>query len=89
MKIKNGFVAREIDGQTIVVSTGALSREFRGMIELNTTGAEIWQFVSEGLTAEQITDKLIEKYNIDRELSQKAVNNFIGQMQSAGVLEDE
>ncbi len=54
MKIKNGFVLREIAGQAIVIAAGEASRDFHGMIKLNATGKLVWQGAAEGLTAEGI-----------------------------------
>lgn len=37
MKLKDGFVLREVAGQTVVIGVGALSEQFHGMIRLNDT----------------------------------------------------
>mgnify|MGYP000829823905 CR=1 FL=1 len=42
MKIKKGFVLRDVAGRSVVVATGAAAKKFRGMIMLNDTGKEIW-----------------------------------------------
>ena len=41
MKIKKGFVLRDVAGRSVVVATGAAAKKFRGMIMLNDTGKEI------------------------------------------------
>lgn len=43
MKIKNGFVLRDVGGQAVVIAVGEASKTFHGMINLNVTGKEIWQ----------------------------------------------
>ena len=35
MKLKPGFVLREVAGQALVIATGELSKQFKGMIKLN------------------------------------------------------
>ena len=42
MRIKKGFVVREIAGQSIVVALGGANKVFNGMIKLNETGRIIW-----------------------------------------------
>ena len=42
MKIKKGFVLRDVAGRSVVVATGAAAKRFRGMVMLNETGKEIW-----------------------------------------------
>ena len=53
MKIKDGFVLRDIAGDTVVIATGELSKTFHGMIKLNSTGKEIWQILSSGDVTEE------------------------------------
>ena len=48
MKIKEGFVVREIAGQSVVIAVGAASKIFNGIIKLNETGKIIWTKLSEG-----------------------------------------
>ena len=54
MKIKEGFVLRDIGNQTVVVATGEASQDFYGMIKLNQTGKIIWEGISDGLSEELI-----------------------------------
>lgn len=86
MKLKDGFVLREVAGQTVVVATGAASKDFRGMIRLNETGRIIWQGVANGQTADQIADDLIKTFSVDREQALKDVTAMIEQMEKAGFL---
>ena len=65
MKIKDGFVKQQMGDKFIVVSSGDLSKEFHGMIELNATAADIWDLVSQGFTFSDVAKKLSEKYNIE------------------------
>lgn len=87
MKIKTGFVTQTLGEKTIVVSTGELSKTFHGMIELNTTGTDIWNWIAEGLSEEQVAKKLAKKYGITLEKAKSDVRKFIRQMEKAGVLE--
>ena len=45
MKIKEGFVLRDVVGQAVVIAVGEASKKFHGMINLNSTGKVIWQGV--------------------------------------------
>ena len=42
MKIKQGFVVRKVGDSHVVVPVGELSKTFHGMINLNETGAFLW-----------------------------------------------
>lgn len=67
MKIKNGFVLREVAGKAVVIAVGEASKSFHGMINLNGTGRDIWQGISDGKSVEEIATKLTKDYEVDFE----------------------
>lgn len=87
MKIKKGFVAKEIAGQHVVVALGAASKIFNGIIKLNDSGKLIWDMLAEGAEQEQIVDALLSEYEVDRDTAERDVNNFIEQLKGANILE--
>ncbi|MBE6788547.1 MAG: PqqD family protein [Ruminococcaceae bacterium] len=89
MKIKKGFVKQKLGDTTIIVSTGELSREFHGMIELNETGAEIWDCISSGMNLIETAQKLSEEYGIDIQKATDDVTKIVNKMLEAGVFENE
>lgn len=89
MRIKNGFVLREVAGQIMVIATGEASKDFHGMIKLNSTGKDIWLGLQEGLSEEEIATCLQEKYDVEYEKALLDTGNFIHQMNEKGFLVDE
>ncbi|MDO4328846.1 MAG: PqqD family protein [Lachnospiraceae bacterium] len=89
MRMKKGFVLREVAGQFMVIATGEASRQFHGMIRLNQTGKEIWQGLSDGLTEEEIAGKLVQSYGIEKSQAAEDVRNMIRQMTEEGFLQNE
>lgn len=88
MKIKEGFVLRDVAGETVVIAVGEASKSFQGMIGLNQTGRDIWQGVSEGLTEAEIAARLAEQYKISPEKAREDTGKLLGQMREAGMLDD-
>ena len=86
MKLKPGFILREVAGDTVVVPTGA-ELNFNGMITLNETGAFIFKRIEEGLSPENIAHALAGEYDISFDLALSDVNAFIQKMNGVGVLE--
>ncbi len=87
MKIKEGFVLREIAGQTVVIATGEVSKTFHGMVKLNGTGRDIWQGLARGLTEEEIAAELVEKYDeVDLAKAREDVAGLVKKMEEAGFL---
>ena len=89
MRIKDGFVLREIAGQVMVIATGEASKGFNGMIKLNETGKEIWLGMQEHLDEASIAKRLQDKYEIDEETAMNDTKAFIAQMEEAGFLVNE
>ena len=89
MKIKDGFVKQQIGDKIIIVSAGDLSKEFHGMIELNYTAADIWDWISAGYTCEEVTELLANKYNIEISKARSDTEKIINKMISSGVIEND
>ena len=88
MKIKNGFVLREVAGKAVVIAVGEASKSFHGMINLNGTGRDIWQGISDGKSVEEIATKLTKDYEVDFEKEKQDQEKMIGTMREAGILEE-
>ena len=88
MRIKDGFVVRDIMGQCVVVATGEASENFSGMIKLNDTGKDIWEGVAAGKTEAEIIDSIVSEYDVDREHAEVSVKKFIADMKNKGFILD-
>ncbi|MBP5429264.1 MAG: PqqD family protein [Clostridia bacterium] len=88
MRIVPGFVVREVGGKTFAVATGALAKKFHGMITLAGSGKEIWETLQEDTTEDQIVDKLLAVYDVDRETAARDVSGFVARLREAGLLLD-
>lgn len=89
MRIKRGFVLREVAGQNMVIATGEASKDFHGMIKLNDTGKEIWQGLQEGISVAEIAKRIQEKYDVEYEKAMEDTENFVEKIKEAGFLVDE
>lgn len=87
MKIRSGFILREVLGSPMVVATGDAARNFHGMIKLNETAGFIWRRLQDGLTEPQIAAKLAEVYDVSQERAAADVAALLRQMDEHGFLE--
>ena len=88
MKIKDGYMLREVAGSYIIVGVGAESVDFNGIININETGAFIWKQLENDTTAENVAEALLSEYEIDKETALKDVNTFIVKLIEAGLIEE-
>ena len=87
MKIKNGFVVRDIAGKSVVIALGEASKSFKGMIELNGVARVIWDLLAEGKESNEIVDAIVAEYDVDRETVVSDVDRFINELKGANVFE--
>jgi sensor domain CHASE-containing protein len=86
MKIKDGYVLKEIAGNNIVIEVGG-KVNFNGMITLNDTGAFLWKKLEEGTEKEALTAALLDEYDVAPEKAAEDVGLFIQKLEGAGILE--
>ena len=88
MKIKSGFVLRDVAGKTFVVATGELSKTFKGMITLNETGKYIWKLLENEITKEEIVENMLSAYEgVDRATIEADVDKFVAKLAGDNILE--
>ena len=88
MKIKNGFILREMCGENIVAAEGLEHINFNKLISLNSTAAFLWKaFEGKEFTTEDMAQCLVDEYGIDMELALKDSENLIQSWLDAGIAE--
>ena len=86
MKLKFEFETVELDGEIMAVPVGDNADQFRGLLRLNETAADILSRLKEETTEEQIVEDMLKEYDIDRESLAAHVHSYILKLQEAGVL---
>lgn len=87
MKIKEGFILRNVAGNNVVVPIGQATIDFNGMMSLNDTGAFLFGKLIEGISREDLIRAVMEEYGIEKELAEKDVNNFIEKVEGEDLFE--
>lgn len=86
MKIKDGFILREVAGNFIVVAVGGAVKQFNGVITLNEAGAFLWKRLQDGATETELVNALLEEYEVEKEVAEKDVKAFIQKVEEAGLI---
>ena len=87
MKIRDGFILREVGGQPVVVAVGAASNYFNGMVRLNATSKFLFEKLQDGITEDELVKAVVEKYEVDEETARKDVQDFIETLAKPGIIE--
>jgi hypothetical protein len=89
MKIKNGFVLRQVCSENVIVGEGLGAVNFGKLLALNETAAWLWkQALALGdFNVELLAGKLCEEYDVTPEQAQNDVAAILQQWQEVGVVE--
>lgn len=86
MKIKNGFIMREVAKQTVVLPSGG-DLDLNMMITLNGTGKFLWEQLEKGAEIEDLVSALLSEYEVDEQTARQSVVNFVEKLKANGILE--
>ena len=85
MKLKEGFLLRQVAGQTVVLPTGA-ELDLNMMITLNGTGAFLWERLAEETDEAALVSALLAEYDVDEATAKAAVASFVKKLSDNGFL---
>ena len=88
MKLKKGFVLREVCGEKVIVGEGVDTINFGKLISLNDTAAMLWKKAAElgEFTVEQLADALTDEYEVSHEQALKDVKALTDSWQETGLM---
>lgn len=89
MKIKKGFMLRNVGDKNIVVAVGKASLELNGLITLNETGAFIWKMLQQGCEYDDILKGILNEFDTNEETARVGIDAFLEEVKAANLLEAE
>ena len=88
MRIKQGFVLREVCGENVIVGEGLGAVNFGKLLALNESAAWLWKQAQEmgDFTVEALAERLCEEYDVTPDEARTDVAANIADWQNAGVV---
>ena len=87
MKIKNDFVLRKVADSYVVVPVNSLTLDFNGVMNLNETGAFLFEQLQNGIEKEELVCKMLDEYDDTEEKASADIDAFINKLKDADVFE--
>ena len=75
MKLKDGFMLKEVAGSYIVIPVGQI--DFTAMITLNETGAFLWELLGEECDIAHLCSRMTAEYDIDEATAMRDIESFL------------
>jgi Coenzyme PQQ synthesis protein D (PqqD). len=88
MRIKNGYIVREIVDTYVVVPIGERVVDFKGLMTLNDTGNFIWKCLSNDIEYDKLLSMILDEYNVDEDTARADLDEFLNKARESGVLEE-
>lgn len=86
MKLKDGFITHETDGEQVMVGAG--STGFSGLVRSNRTAAFIVDCLKEDTTPGSIADRMEKLYDAPRETIEEDIRRILGKLREIGALDE-
>lgn len=77
MKLKKDFILREIMGDVVLVPINQSTSQFNGLITINELGRFIWENIEKAQDEEDLLQKILDEYEVDRETAKKDLDEFL------------
>lgn len=88
MKIKEGFLLRQVGGNNVIVPVGAQSVDFRCIITLNELGAFLWQKLTADCTVEDLVNAVLAEYDATADVVTPDVERFVASLREKNLLDE-
>ena len=85
MKLKKGFVLREVSGSVVVVPTGD-DLNLNMMITLNGTGRFLWEQLEKGAEKEDLLKAMLAEYDVAEDTAKAHIDAFCAKLEKHGFL---
>ena len=87
MKLKKGFVLRDVAGECVVVPADQ-SIDLDGMIKLNDTAKTLWLKLELGADREELIQTLLDEYEVDASTAARSVDRFVATLEEMNFLSE-
>lgn len=89
LKVSGEMLLREIAGEHILIPVGETALKLHGMISLSESGFLLWKKLEEECSEEELTEAVLEEYEVDRETAAADVQEFLNRLRELNLLEGE
>lgn len=87
-RAKSDFIPRKIADEFILVPVGDMALTLHGMIVLSESGKLLWDKLQKGCSENDLTETILQEYEVDFDTARKDVIEFLGKMSQLNILEE-
>lgn len=80
-------VSRVVGGETLIVPIRGKVGDLASIYSFNETGTLIWKLMERPTTLRDVVAAVAQEYSVEHEQAEQDVRQFVGEMQSVGLVE--
>jgi DNA-binding CsgD family transcriptional regulator len=88
MKVNPNVIHRNVAGEDMLVPTGENALEHNGLFVLTPTGAEMWDYLAEGKSLDELVAIMSEDYDVDEDVIRNDAENLIQKLRALDLIID-
>lgn len=90
MRLKNGFVLREVNGKQVIMGEGLAALDFGRLVCLNDSAEWLWREAKRmgDFTVDSLAQRLFEEYEVTAEVAHQDVSEIVSEWQQMGMTEE-
>lgn len=77
MKVKDGYMMRQVAGNYIIVAVSDKAADFDGVVTLNEVGAFLWKQLEQETNEEKLLAAMLETYDVDEATAKADLDRFL------------
>ena len=87
MKACDGFILRNIAGESILMPAGDNIKKFRGTVLMNELSVFVRNQLQSAVSRDELLARILDRYDIDRQTAAADLDKLLADMEKAGILE--
>ena len=89
MKLKEGFVIKNICSDTVAIYAGGDTVDLSSTVVLNPSAEFLFSALVRDCTEDDLTELLVSHYDISKEKAKEDVRAFLAELEDKGFLSDD
>ncbi len=89
MRIKDGFVLRDVCGETVIAGEGLGAVDFGKLLVLNDTATWLWQEAErqELFSIESLATRMCEEYDVEQAIAESDISRILEKWRDLSLIE--
>ncbi len=89
MKVKSGFILRNVVGESVVFPAGDNINRFNGTLLLNEVSSFIWEKMQNPISHDDLVAAIVEQYDIDQARAAADLDTLLAKLREYDVIEED